>query len=181
MSVNIFKKSSNGGGIASHHAAKFSSEFEDFQRIRVRQFAGLLNVGGTTFFTGLKSGRYPSPDGYDGTRPYWTVKTVKEFLQRSVTRSIEVNGNIVAEIAQYYRKAVRQLGSPNPSGWALGICPLHSDHQPSISVNLRHGGYKCHACGASGNSVRSFMKRLQAKHRLNMQNPTTTSLIGGVK
>lgn len=39
---------------------------------------------------------------------------------------------------------------------ALGLCPFHDDHNPSLSVNLSNGLYNCFACGAKGNAFRLY-------------------------
>ncbi len=47
------------------------------------------------------------------------------------------------------------------AGWIPGgPCPFHDDHRPdSFRINAEHGGYKCHACGASGDIIRFVMER----------------------
>ena len=44
---------------------------------------------------------------------------------------------------------------------ATGLCPFHSDHHPSFTVNLKTGLWMCHAteCGAKGN-IEHFCRRL---------------------
>lgn len=46
-------------------------------------------------------------------------------------------------------------------GWLPGgPCPFHDDKHPnSFRINAEHGGYKCHACGASGDMIRFVMER----------------------
>lgn len=61
--------------------------------------------------------------------------------------------------AQYYRAHGIKLGRANATGWAQGRCPFHDDQQASLSVNLRHGGWRCFAgCGAG--DLLSFHQRL---------------------
>lgn len=47
--------------------------------------------------------------------------------------------------------------------WGLaGLCPFHADRfAGSFYVNIDSGAYKCHACGAGGGDIISF---LQKKH-----------------
>lgn len=47
------------------------------------------------------------------------------------------------------------------AGWLKGgPCPFHDDKRPnSFRINAKHGGYKCHACGASGDIIRFVMDR----------------------
>jgi len=43
--------------------------------------------------------------------------------------------------------------------WRSALCPLHDDSQPSLSVNIETGGFKCHGCGAHGGDVLAFHQR----------------------
>lgn len=45
------------------------------------------------------------------------------------------------------------------SGWVPAICPFHDDSAPSLSVNLNHGAFVCHACGAKGGDVLDFHRQ----------------------
>lgn len=44
---------------------------------------------------------------------------------------------------------------------ALGLCPFHDDHHPSLSVNLETGLYRCFSCGAKGD-VFTFIQEIRA-------------------
>jgi predicted DNA-binding transcriptional regulator AlpA len=50
-------------------------------RVRVKHWLALLSVSHSTFYEGMKTGRYPKPDGYDGKFPYWRTSTAREFLE----------------------------------------------------------------------------------------------------
>lgn len=50
-------------------------------RLRVVNVMALLCVSHATLYKGMKAGRYPQPDGYDGARPYWKTATIREFLK----------------------------------------------------------------------------------------------------
>lgn len=43
------------------------------------------------------------------------------------------------------------------SNWNMAKCPFHDDKHASLSVNAKHGGYICHACGAKGNMIGFYM------------------------
>jgi putative DNA primase/helicase len=62
----------------------------------------------------------------------------KEALYRSLVPSLKVNGK--------------------PE--ALGLCPFHDDHKPSLSVNIETGLFRCFACDASGD-VFTFYQRFK--------------------
>jgi len=50
--------------------------------------------------------------------------------------------------------------SSNDFAWAC--CPFHDDHNPSFSVNLRTGWYRCFSssCGVTGSNIGSFVGAL---------------------
>ncbi len=52
-------------------------------RLRVAHLLCLLGVAHSTLYLGLKTGRYPAPDGYDGKMPFWRTDTVRAFLQNN--------------------------------------------------------------------------------------------------
>jgi DNA primase len=60
----------------------------------------------------------------------------------------------------YYRAmGVEDKGKPNGQGWILAVCPLHGDKEPSLSINLKHGGFHCFGCGEKGDLI-SFHAKL---------------------
>lgn len=50
-------------------------------RLRVSNLLAILNISHSTLYAGLKSGRYPSPDGQDGSFPFWRTSTIRVFLE----------------------------------------------------------------------------------------------------
>jgi hypothetical protein len=50
-------------------------------RYRVSNLIAILGVSHSTLYAGIKNGRYPEPDGWDGVMPYWKTQTVKKFLE----------------------------------------------------------------------------------------------------
>jgi len=46
-------------------------------RLRVAHLLSLLSVSHSTLYAGIKSGRYPKPDGIDGKIPFWWTSTVR--------------------------------------------------------------------------------------------------------
>ncbi len=55
---------------------------------------------------------------------------------------------------RYYRAmGVEDKGKPNGNGWILALCPLHGDNDPSLSINLKHGGFSCFGCGEKGDLI----------------------------
>lgn len=50
-------------------------------RLRVCHLLSLFSISHTTLYAGIKSGRYPAPDGRDGRMPWWRTSTIKLALQ----------------------------------------------------------------------------------------------------
>jgi hypothetical protein len=50
-------------------------------RLRVANLLAILNVSHSTFSAGVKSGRYPPPDGYDRKMPWWSTTTVRPLVK----------------------------------------------------------------------------------------------------
>jgi hypothetical protein len=47
--------------------------------------------------------------------------------------------------------------------WRSALCPFHGDTRPSLSVNVKTGGFLCHGCGARGGDILDFHR---ARHGL---------------
>lgn len=64
------------------------------------------------------------------------------------------------DAGHYYPQHVAKLGRPNASGWAQGRCPLHEDHDASLSVQTagQHGGWRCFAGCGKGDMVAFHMR-----------------------
>lgn len=62
------------------------------------------------------------------------------------------------EPLEYYRRHLHTLRVHND--WASTKCPFHEDIISSLSVNIKNGGYFCHACGTKGGDVVDFHQRL---------------------
>ena len=44
------------------------------------------------------------------------------------------------------------------NGWQMVKCPFHDDTRASMGINRAHGGFKCHACGVSGDMISFYMQ-----------------------
>lgn len=51
-------------------------------RLRVAHVLSLLAVSHSTLYAGMRSGRYPKPDGFDGKVPYWKTESIRAFLDK---------------------------------------------------------------------------------------------------
>ena len=52
-------------------------------------------------------------------------------------------------IQNFYKRHVKNL-KPVGDGQLKGLCPLHEDKNPSLSINLETGSWFCHACVIGG-------------------------------
>ena len=55
------------------------------------------------------------------------------------------------------------------NNWAWGCCPFHPDSNPSFTMNLESGAFRCmsSSCGIAGSNIVSFVSQL---HGLDMHN-----------
>ena len=95
------------------------------------------------------STRYPPSPAYQ--RAY-------EKLYGRVKRKSRYRRDRLPEPLDYYRRHLHALRIGGD--WASARCPFHDDRNPSLSINITHGGFVCHACGASGRDVLDFHMRL---------------------
>ena len=56
----------------------------------------------------------------------------------------------------YYRQQFSKLRINKSSDWMKVNCCFHEDHNPSLSIHLKSGGFKCFSCGAKGGDVLAF-------------------------
>ena len=47
---------------------------------RCAHVLAILGISHATLYAGLKTGRYPKPDGKDGKFPWWRTSTIRAFL-----------------------------------------------------------------------------------------------------
>ncbi len=57
----------------------------------------------------------------------------------------------------FYKAFVPSL-KDNGKVQALGLCPFHDDHHPSLSINLINGLFNCFACGVKGDVFTFYQK-----------------------
>lgn len=74
--ASVFKSAKNG-----HTKAKPPIiDINQPGRLRVANLIALLCISHSTLYAGMKSGRYPKPDGRDGSMPFWKTETIKSLL-----------------------------------------------------------------------------------------------------
>lgn len=67
-----------------------------------------------------------------------------------------VNKSRLAEPSAFYNQF--DITIKGGSGWQMVKCPFHDDTHASMGVSREHGGYKCHACGATGDRIGFYMQ-----------------------
>lgn len=65
----------------------------------------------------------------------------------------------LARLPDPYSFYSRYLTIKGGGVWLLAVCPFHDDTRPSLSLNMQHGGYICHTCGAKGDRIAFYMHR----------------------
>lgn len=81
---------------------------------------------------------------------------------RRLTRTND--GGAVARIKQHWN-CLDVFGIYKPQlkfsvqrGYAVGLCPWHDDHKPSLFIVLDKDFFKCHACGVSGDVINLYAR-----------------------
>ena len=54
----------------------------------------------------------------------------------------------------YYKKQFKSIYEGRE--WVNVNCCFHHDSNPSLSINLKSGGFICHGCGAKGGDIIEF-------------------------
>ena len=60
-------------------------------------------------------------------------------------------------IPKFYQDFIPSL-KVNGKSESLGLCPFHDDHNPSFSVNVESGLFRCFACSEKGNAFTFYQK-----------------------
>jgi len=84
------------------------------------------------------------------------IRKISKYNNTEKLRKIklEFNNALPISIERYYHSEFPKLRVKGV--WAKVLCPFHDDHDPSLSINLQDGHFKCHACGAKGGSIVKF-------------------------
>ncbi|CAM2179156.1 hypothetical protein PSAC2689_30222 [Paraburkholderia sacchari] len=52
-----------------------------------------------------------------------------------------------------------EASKPNGSGYAQVRCPIHGEKNPSLSIHLERGNWRCFACGEAGGDALELYRR----------------------
>lgn len=52
-------------------------------RLRIAHVIALFGISHSSLYMGMRKGRYPKPDGYDGSIPYFNTETIRNYLAKS--------------------------------------------------------------------------------------------------
>lgn len=76
----------------------------------------------------------------------------------SISRRAELlDRSRLPDPAHYYAEQLIRFKSSDR--WGSALCCFHEDHNPSFSVNVETGAFRCFACGARGGDVIAFQMR----------------------
>lgn len=83
MAVTISKKASPGIRNSSKGHTRprpLTISLDQPGRLRIAHVIALLGISHSSLYLGMQNGRYPKPDGYDGSIPYFNTETIRDFL-----------------------------------------------------------------------------------------------------
>jgi hypothetical protein len=77
---------------------------------------------------------------------------------RAMTRS-RFRRDRVPSVAKLLALLSIETTKPNGSGYAQVRCPLHGEKNPSLSIHLERGHWRCFACGETGGDALELYRR----------------------
>ncbi len=83
---------------------------------------------------------------------------LKTFDQLYGFRKQRFQRELLPEPLDFYARHLQTL--KRNGRWAKALCPFHEDHNPSLSINVETGSYRCFACKANGGGVVDFYMQL---------------------
>ena len=83
-----------------------------------------------------------------------TTLNKSNFKPFSAANQCGIPRNWLPSPFHYYKRIFP--GFTSGSGWTNVRCCFHNDRNPSLSINLKSGGFFCHACGAKGGDLIAF-------------------------
>lgn len=69
----------------------------------------------------------------------------------------QLNRDLLPTPAAYYCKQFSDLKIK--SEWVKTKCCFHADNNPSLSINMVNGSFKCHSCGKKGHDIIAFHRQ----------------------
>lgn len=92
------------------------------------------------------------------------IKSQTPFYRKILNKQRPLKKNIPSPL-DYFQKEFPNLRANRE--WTLVRCVFHQpDKNPSLSINLRHGGFRCFACNVKGQGIVAFHR---LKHGLSFQ------------
>lgn len=108
-------------------------------RLRVAHLLSLLSISHATLYAGLKSGRYPQPDGFDGKMPFWQTATIRAYLARPKTNWCPPQRPLPRTLSQPDRTVVSHVSDPQESGISADI----QTDSPSSNIGQQSDAAPC--------------------------------------
>ncbi|MDG0025950.1 CHC2 zinc finger domain-containing protein [Trinickia sp. Y13] len=69
------------------------------------------------------------------------------------------NRDCVPTVADVLALLSIEAGKPNGSGYTQVRCPIHGESNPSLSIHLERGNWRCFACGEAGGDALELYRR----------------------
>lgn len=74
-------------------------------------------------------------------------------------RRRQFNPQLLPPPLHYYQSEFPGITITKKTGWLNVRCCFHEDLEPSLSINLDFGGFRCFACGEKGGDIVAFHQR----------------------
>jgi DNA primase len=71
----------------------------------------------------------------------------------------QFNRDALPAVAEVLTLLSLEPTKPNGSGYAQVRCPIHTETNPSLSIHLERGNWRCFACGEAGGDALELYRR----------------------
>jgi len=72
---------------------------------------------------------------------------------------MKFNRDALPPVAEVLALLSIEAGRPNGSGYAQVRCPIHGEDNPSLSIHMERGNWRCFACGKAGGDALELYRR----------------------
>ena len=137
---------------------------------------GVFPVGKSTWWAGVKSGKYPPAVKISDRCTAWPVEAILKLIETQHAMASEMSACAMGNASRFDRAAMpdpvayyaerASLRLIGRGRWRSAVCPFHDDTRPSLRVNAETGAYRCMVCNAKGGDVLAFHR---ARHGLSFQ------------
>lgn len=98
--------------------------------------------------------KLPPPAKLWTSQPTTRASQLNKSVKPKRGYKYQINKSLLPTPTAFYQRFSLELKGIGV--WKTAKCPFHDDKHASLSINIGHGGYCCHACGAKGDMLNFY-------------------------